>query len=395
MYKLIFIAVIIWVPLSSSFAQGWQSVNSGTTSYLMAVSMPNDSTGYIVGYSGTILKTRDGGYSWSKQVSGTHNAMHSVYFIDENTGYAAGEYGTILKTTNGGAEWQDISPGISEALLSIHFPDPLSGFASGGAFISTSDGGNSWPFYQEHHDDWFKCVHFLNKYQGFAATYSGLILRTVNGGQDWYLMNNTARMINAIFFLDDSTGYAVGENVYNQALIMKTNDRGATWISQHFVFSWALSSVHFPNRDTGYAVGSNGMIFKTVNGGQSWTDLWYETPQWLNAVAFTDGNHGIIAATGGLILKTENGGEMGIDELSGSTLHLSIYPNPVRDILNIHLPRHDSSMITIYDIHGIEKIREFVSEGQPSIDISRLPSGIYLVCLIMNDVRLIGRFVKA
>lgn len=395
MNRLIFISLLLLGLATSVIAQGWKPVNSGTTSYLIAATMPKDSTGYIVGYSGTILKTLDGGNTWSKQVSGTHNALHSVCFIDENTGYAAGEYGTILKTTNGGAVWHDISPGISEALLSIHFPDPLTGFASGGAFISTSDGGSNWPFYQEHHNNWFRCVYFLNADKGFASTYSGIVLSTLNGGQTWAYNIIIAKMINSFYFLDNSTGYAVGENIYNQALIMKTHDGGINWNSQNFVFSPALSSVHFPNSDTGYAVGGNGMIFKTVNGGQSWTDFWYKTPQWLNAVAFTDGNHGIIAATGGLILKTETGGEIGIEERSGATIRLKLFPNPAGDILHLEPSGPPAKcMITLSDVNGIERIREFSPDGKATLDISHLPSGVYLVSMTRGDTKVWGRFVK-
>jgi hypothetical protein len=64
-------------------------------------------TGYAIGgnYSnGTgILKTTNGGTDWISQTSGiTNKSFHTVYFINSSTGFIVGDSGVILKTTNGG-----------------------------------------------------------------------------------------------------------------------------------------------------------------------------------------------------------------------------------------------------------------------------------------------------
>ncbi len=68
--------------------------------------IPQDgsNTGWVVGFSGTILKTTDGGATWSAQRSGTLEDLTSAHFIPQggiNTGWAVGYFGTILKTTSG------------------------------------------------------------------------------------------------------------------------------------------------------------------------------------------------------------------------------------------------------------------------------------------------------
>jgi len=53
---------------------------------------------------------------------------------------------------------------------------------------------------------------------------------------------------------------------------LKTTDGGTTWITRNSGTTENLSSVNFPDSNTGYAVGGNswdplGIIRKTINGG--------------------------------------------------------------------------------------------------------------------------------
>jgi hypothetical protein len=64
-------------------------------------------TGYVVGSVpnsgfGIIMKTIDGGISWDYQKSAAVYPTVSVYFPDANSGYTVGYSGTILKTNDGG-----------------------------------------------------------------------------------------------------------------------------------------------------------------------------------------------------------------------------------------------------------------------------------------------------
>src|SRR5690554_6926914 len=57
--------------------------------------VPSDGSGgdvgYAVGFSGTILKTTDGGISWVIQPVEINYDLYSLYFIDENYGFARSE----------------------------------------------------------------------------------------------------------------------------------------------------------------------------------------------------------------------------------------------------------------------------------------------------------------
>ena len=61
--------------------------------------------GWIAGYYGTILHSKDRGLSWELQDSKTREALFRVVFINDKAGWASGSYGTILHTRNGGQNW--------------------------------------------------------------------------------------------------------------------------------------------------------------------------------------------------------------------------------------------------------------------------------------------------
>jgi len=55
-----------------------------------------------------------------------------VQFIDENNGWVVGDSGTILKTTNAGATWAQQTSGTEHNLLAVCFKNLNTGWAVGG-----------------------------------------------------------------------------------------------------------------------------------------------------------------------------------------------------------------------------------------------------------------------
>ena len=71
--------------------------------------------------------------------------LEKVFFIDDLNGWVVGDSGLVLKTTNGGLDWIELSNNINEKLYSVYFESPLLGWAVGKNIIYvTSDGGLNW-----------------------------------------------------------------------------------------------------------------------------------------------------------------------------------------------------------------------------------------------------------
>jgi photosystem II stability/assembly factor-like uncharacterized protein len=115
----------------------WIERPNDFTDWLTAVSFPNPTVAYAVGYHplvhaglARIVRSVDGGVTWSEQslpVFGGY--LNSVSFSDERTGVALGD-GVILRTTDGGITWggngQDQHSGYPEDLiLEQNYPNPF------------------------------------------------------------------------------------------------------------------------------------------------------------------------------------------------------------------------------------------------------------------------------
>ncbi|QIE60549.1 T9SS type A sorting domain-containing protein [Rasiella rasia] len=76
-----------------------------------------------------------------------------------------------------------------------------------------------------------------------------------------------------------------------------------------------------------------------------------------------------------------------------STANFSMFPNPVRDVLNIH-SKYNVEAITVYDVLGKEVISANPGVANATIDMSKLSSGAYLVNVRINGASKTVKVVK-
>lgn len=114
---------------SNATLNGFIGQNSTTSNRLNGVSFADASFGCVVGQSGTVLRTTNGGTTWTRIAVPTIVNLNDVWLVDANIGFAVGELGTILLTTNGGLTWQVEPTNTFETLYSL---------------TATADGANIW-----------------------------------------------------------------------------------------------------------------------------------------------------------------------------------------------------------------------------------------------------------
>ena len=430
----------------------WYLADSKTTSDLMDADYDEQGNGYAVGDDGVITYTSDFGHNWNLQVSGTENILYGV-----SGNRIVGETGTILRSTNGGQTWEFESTGFTDNLLSLQFISDNSGYATGveGKIYHTTDGGLTWPLLPTNITVGLGKVQFINPDTGWVAS-SHYIYRTTDGGSSWVeqlYLPSSADIItdiefvkglpgepvwgyatgglqsfwkttdggetwsshggacgngnfNACCFMDKNTGWIVGvPSVFTTETIMRTTDGGQTFeVQTNPTIEPYLRDVCFINDQRGLAVGNNGQTLYTSDGGANWVKRtngsynWQEVflsetgkawtvgfksgvggiahstdwgytwqmqasgvyPQ-LNGIDFINDDEGWIVGDYGTILHTTNGGvtfieEEQIYEISTSYFLSNNFPNPFNPSTKIQysIPISNTVEIKVYDILGKE-----------------------------------------
>jgi photosystem II stability/assembly factor-like uncharacterized protein len=229
--------------------------------------------------------------------------------------------------------WLPQDSGLAAARLQdVHFPDADTGYAVGDSILKTVDGGKTWSVLDAG-SEYLTAVFFVDGRRGWVAGARGTVFRTSNGGEAWFpadaQMRGDAR---GLYFTGPLTGFCVGDD----GSISRTSDGGATWSARDIeedslVGRQALWAVSFPSPDTGYATGDRGFLVRTVDGGDTWRIHPLPTQQDLYDVQFVTITTGYAAGAGGghgSVHKTTDAGESWTDVSGASAAsqgHLSLH----------------------------------------------------------------------
>jgi len=281
----------------------WQLIRqSNLLVHLRDVHFISDYDGWVVGTSGTIANSDDGGITWDLQPRITSRALRGVHFTSANTGWAVGQYGTMMRTTNGGFSWLSYNSGVYNDLNAIQFVGSTRGWVVGaaGTILATTN-GSTWTDQDSGTNLSLQDLCFVSSYRGWAVGNYGVILYTSNGGQTWTTQTSgTTITLNGVDFVGYYDGWAVG----NAGKILHTQNGGQTWTPQtNGVPYITFKDVDFISASEGWAVGYDGTVIYTSNGGSTWTQVDSGVSENLWSVQFLDDEAGWAVGSNGTILK--------------------------------------------------------------------------------------------
>ena len=267
-----------------------------------ALAVTNSQTAWVVGRTwseGTIMTTTDGGASWSTQAT-FDSTLHAVHFVDAQTGWLAGRNGLIARTDDGGTTWTEQSSGTKGQIRALAFIDDTNGWAvgcaghndqcesSGGFILATKNGGATWAMQSSDLAD-LRRVFFTSASAGWAAGSD--LWTTTDGGATWTAQpvgtvedrdgyQSTVASFRDIHMADEQVGWAAvlaKDAAETDGLVLKTHDGGQSWQStiNHRYMQFTpdivgrpIYGIDFIDRNTGWAVGMEGLVLKTTTGGE-------------------------------------------------------------------------------------------------------------------------------
>ena len=302
-----------------------QTWNSGWT--LEAVDYLEGTSGAIVaaGGQGVIVST-DNGDHWTS-IANAPGGIHAIQVTSATDLLVVSDEGVFRWTNNA---WTDLNLPVTSGVDGGFILDPQHIYCIiGGAtpkIYYTSNGGNSWFMNTEVPRP--DVVKFYNALYGVA--FDGReVFQTVNGGQHWTSVSNSAihNSINDFTFgsspnvmmaatfngvptisvdsgatwtqkdwsLIDERNFSVASVSDDEfwmgndlSSIAYTSDAGTTWLETSGPDRKIMNDICFLNRNVGFAVGSTGTLLRTNNGGATWEDKSFgETRQFLSVHGLT------------------------------------------------------------------------------------------------------------
>jgi photosystem II stability/assembly factor-like uncharacterized protein len=245
--RLAILLFLLFLLCVNSFSQTYWLKQASPTQKRLTKSLFVDSAfGWVIGDSGTIIRTTNSGSSWSLQQSGDISAeLRDLTFISRSTGWIIAVdsvYKTfILHTTDSGLNWsKTYYPDSTIILNTICFLNQQTGFVSGfeGHIFITSNAGSSW---KESRIDTSGClylfpkndIYFINSQTGFACggvlDIQGIFLKTTNGGLNWRSMCISAEPMNEILDLGGGRIAVVGGDYDLGSIYAVSSDYGDNW----------------------------------------------------------------------------------------------------------------------------------------------------------------------
>jgi len=164
-----------------------------------------------------VYRTDDGSYSWTMKNSGLPSAnFYGLHFVDSATGWIVGDSGRIYKTLNGGNNWtqQDGGAFPGGAFIGASFADSNNGLICGfgGSIVKTTNSGAVWTAKTSGTTQNLYNVQSLNRYISYAAGAGGTVIKSSDGGETWTTttLGGGVPELHRIFFRDAFNGWVVG-----------------------------------------------------------------------------------------------------------------------------------------------------------------------------------------
>lgn len=229
----------------------WTEVGTNVMPPLNAVRFVDEKNGFVLGqataaFPNSAFVTKDGGATWDAvkdaRLPGTRTAALLPTTGVLIAGGASGKLGLVGAFEKGDESYRDaeLDPLGGRAVNGLAVSTAVSATGQpicyaacdGGAVLTSTDAGRTWGFANLGLSRAalacadFRCVASFASHVWVAGRPGGFVLHSADGGKTWDVQKTALPVpANAIQFLDDKTGWLVGDF----GTIQTTTDGGKTW----------------------------------------------------------------------------------------------------------------------------------------------------------------------
>jgi photosystem II stability/assembly factor-like uncharacterized protein len=311
----------------------------------------------------------------ARLINWRHSAIYdaglfSLFYLNDSVGFACGgryDLGIVLKTTDRGSNWTMLKVPVNTGLSRIYFLNEDTGFITSGGYISkTIDGGQHWKNYVSFP---MNAIEFINDSVGYAVGAG--IVKTNDAGETWEPLLCPIYSYYDINFIDSLHGLVVGrkdEAGYYDGKLLLTYDGGKTWHEKQLRFAFSLNKIsHIRNRI--FVVTLEGMIITSDDFFETWEIHQTGTLSELLGIDFLNPDTGVIVGRNGTILTTIDGAKSWSREFtdySGDLYTVKLLSDSIRQIVGSNPGALDGGSV----IHYRKIPKGFHASWEPPIYLS-------------------------
>src|SRR5262245_3202815 len=276
---------VVWHSIDGGGS--WERQPTGVQASLRSVHFLNPYTGWIAGReelpngggsNGVLLFTKDGGLKWQLVTLHSLPGLHRVRFLDNKTGYVLGDGcdqfpSGVFTTTDAGRTWQPLPGPRAPGWLAGDFVDAQAG-SLGGAWnrLASVRGGKVIAADVDELGGRSVRDLRLTGNTGVAVGQGGLILLKDDKPVATWSIAKLPVSADVQSNLDFSAVCVLRNHVWVAGrpgtLLLHSNDSGTSWEVQKTGQPLPLNGLCFLDEKTGWAVGELGSILATQDGGK-------------------------------------------------------------------------------------------------------------------------------
>jgi hypothetical protein len=246
------------LPTSTPGSGPWQVVRQ--MQYVQSIyqaGFHDDSFGIMVGYSGAVYYTADGGKTWLKG-NNTSYCRFGLDIVDRLTAWNCGNAGHVRVSTDGGKNWlaaENFGGSEPDHCRFLSFLDARTGWAATPQVLGvTTDGGAAWnTLALPEGIQAIAAIALRTTTEGYLLDTAGAVFVTSDGGRTWTarslgLADNEKLAIAfaptaVIRFTDSRNGMAVFK-LEDGVFSARTADGGLTWQREPVAIPYAAPTLY-------------------------------------------------------------------------------------------------------------------------------------------------------